>query len=969
METSVAFFSHHLETLLEYFMRDIYAHQKGPFEKKMVVIPHLSMKSYLLSHLSQRLGVAAGLKIVTLSQAVDTLLSSKEGDLPKFLELSLAIQHEIIGLLEEKNEVISPLVHYLSGASFSLKITQLSDLLSLTFLNYSEYGGAFLKPWLEEDGWQQQIWKKLFVSRFGCHSQKLLQKIATPYTLYLFGFHFLPDLYLHFFKNLNSTFYFFSPCKEFWADRYSQKESLRLKEKALPLEGNPLLANWGKLGRKFFISLLDQDLNIKEEYPENTQANQLEMVQQAIVEDSPRSVISADGSIQLISAPSKLKEIEILYQALLPLLEKNCFKPHQIAVFAPDIEVYAPFIKAVFSDSSLSFSIFNLEQISLCPLMQAFKLLLELPNEKFSREALLKLFATQSFRDKFHLSSEDIGLIQFWTEQAHVRWGLDEMQRTMLFQGLKLEDGAIGTWEKGMERLLRGIATAEDSLIQLSEIELFNKLLCILRSLKEDLKPLLDGKKQLIPEWIAYFQKLLSSYFYQPSDGLIQDLYRLQSATFHLNRHPVNYDSIKRLLFSFFKKKSGTFQESHLHGVKFYSIASGGVFPCELIYLIGMQEGTFPRKKKQSLSDPLFDQKGSFCPSQAEEDRFLFLQLLLSARKYLFFSYQRISEEDQKILNPTYLIEELQSYLQLNCVHYSDSAPKEASAASCFLPEWYQNMELQAPHGDLHISLDRLAAFAKHPLRFYFHKVLQMGVALFEKNEEEEEFILSSLFKKSLREKSLKQPLDELLQKIEHRGQLPRGLFKTVALQTMQAEVEDLNAHFEFFGFSKESISKENISFKMALKNGTTATIEGMLDGIGPEGFVYHGENKIDDLVTLWPLFLVYLHGVKTSKPTIFFTKAKESQTFALKEASLQKYIEYYQLAHHFASPLIPKLAKPLLQGTKEELEKKLEELIYSEFAQDSALKWLFDRDKMPNSDAIFHNWASILREVHEPIL
>lgn len=1013
-ETALRVFSHRFETLLDCFIKNIYSGR--PFEKKMVIVPHLSMKSFLLQSLSQKLEIGAGLKIVTLSQAINLIFESSNKVFPKFLELSLAIQHEITGL--EESALLAPLFKYLNAPSSSLRIGQLSDLLSLTFLDYGDYGGEFLKPWLDTSSWQQHLWKKVFSNSWTYPYQELMENVSSPYSFHLFGFHFIPALYLNFFKKMGSSFYFFSPCQSFWDDRFTQKELIRLKKGAdiNQKDHSPLLANLGKVGRKFFTNVLDQDLTFDEEYPSFSGTSLLEMVQRSIVEDqSPPDF--KDGSIQIISASSKLHEIEILHETLVSLLEKNSLAPHEIAVFAPDINDYAPFVSAVFSKGILPYCISNLEISTLSPTFRAFKLLLNLPNEKFSKEALLQLFATSSFRDKFLLSSEDLTSIQSWVDQVGIRWGLDGKQRQLLL-GQELADENFGTWDMGLTRLLWGIARAEEGIIPLcrnnlnnrvfaasalpqnsdlhsrlalkqwslapdqnfeepsckipdslscfgiSEIETFDKLLRIIASLKEDLQPLFDGTQRLIPDWIDYFVHLSRTYLNENED-LIKDFSHLRAMTSALRRNKVSYESIKRILSSIFEKKTGSRQETHLHGIKFSSLISGGIFPAKVLYVIGMEEGEFPRRKRKKLFQPEFDKEGDFHPTQTDEDRFLFLQLLLSARESLFLSYQRIAKEDQTELHPSVLIEELKAQIKsLSISHKSPSFYPEKKS-SPLLPELYLPLKMERkPLSNPTLDLEKLISFAKHPLRFYFREVLQMGVAPFEKNEEEEEFILSPLFKNHLKQKAYKEPVEQLLLKSENKGELPRGLFKTIALQTVRTEIEGLEGYLRNFGIGKGEIHSQEIDLKMG-----EIRIEGKVEGIYQGGLLFHGENEIEDWVKVWPLFLVYLNGIQGSRPSIFFSKTGEKKDFIIQDpaASLQKYLEYYQLAQQYASPLLPKLAKPLLQGSAEELEKKIEEQLTSSFSyQDKALKWLYDRDKMMNCKAIFHNWVPILKGVHD---
>ncbi|HSX12285.1 MAG TPA: hypothetical protein VLF61_02215, partial [Rhabdochlamydiaceae bacterium] len=541
----------------------------------------------------------------------------------------------------------------------------------------------------------------------------------------------------------------------------------------------------------------------------------------------------------------------------------------------------------------------------------------------------------------------------------------DSMQRQLLLSQMEaLEDGQVGTWEMGMDRLLLGIAKTDEGLIPLSEVELFNQLLCILRALQQDLKPLFDGSERSIPDWIDFFAKLLSSYFNEEG-GFLQELRYLREATAHLNKNRVCYEAIERILSSFFDKKQTRFQAPHLHGIQFRSIISGGIFPAKAIYLLGMQEGAFPRKNRFKLHAPEFHKTGDYRPTQTEEDRFLFLQLLLSAREKLFLSYQKISEEEQTFLRPSILIEELLPAFKIEeePAHFTPT-----SATSPLLPELYLPLKMEAQKEDLNINLEQLASFAKHPLLYYLRQKLQMKIGSFEKNEEEEEFILSSLSKKKLREQALRMPLEQLLHEAEIKGALPRALFKKVALQTIKAEVENLEEHLNHFGVSKEQIQTEKIALKVVLSNQSVITLEGRLEGISPKGLLFYGENELSDLVKVWPLFLIY--SIQRMPPTLLFTKTGESRTIALADPllALQRYLEYYQLALNYGSPLIPKLAKPLLKGSIDELEKKLEELVSSSYSNDKTLKWLFDRDKLPIASAIFENWVALLKEVHDPL-
>lgn len=965
----VAIFSQNIERLILSLLQHLYS-EGAPFAKRVVVVPHPSFKSYLLEKIALQpsMRVAAGIEVITLKEALSLLLVKRS---PDFLELSLAIQHEIRGLLQEKKEAFSSLFAYLDAPSYSLREAQLSDLLSATFLEYGEYGGKFLEEWSKTSDFCAEIWRRLFSpnSPWTFPYQTMETSMQLPFRLHLFGFHFLPPLYLHLFKKVEAFFYLFSPCSYFWADQLSIKEQLRAKMNG-QMEENPLLSNFGKLGRKFFTSILDQDLEIEESYIEVEGKSLLGAVQKSILEGAPLE-FRQDNSIELLSASSLFREVQILYEKLLLLLESKQMEPQDILVLAPDISDYAPYIKTVFS--ALDYSISGLEQRHTSCLVQSFEQLILLPEKKFSKEAILTLFSHLPFREKFQLTQEELSTIERWLDDVKVRWGMDKAQREELLLE-SVEDGDAGTWENGIKLLIRRMAYAEDSSknspVHFSDAELFNKLIKILLSLKEDLEPLFTNVTMLIPSWISYFQYLLDSYFSSHEEGLAKELSSLSKSLAHLNVHPVDFSSIRRILSSIFGKKNGGYQLTCLHGVKFRSLIAGAPCSSKVIYLLGMQEGEFPRKNRKKMAENEFQTLGDYHPTQVDEDRYLFLQLLLSAESRFIISYQRLSSDDQKPLRPSLLVQELATYLHLK---ESPQTLKLSSLAhkpifSPLIPEFYAPSDLKRKEEDLVIEMEQLAKFAKHPLRFYFHSILKMDIPSFYNNEEEEEFLLSPLMKKNLRDKALKNDLSSLLQEVEAKGEMPRGLFKKIAIQSMRTTLLDLEVQMETFKISKEEIFSFDVEIKVGMPGGYSAAISGKLHNCTSKGLLFYGEDCLEDLVKVWPLFLIYLHSFKEAPQCILFTKTAEVKQFYIEDPLilLQRYLEYYQLSCQTPSPLIPPFAEPLLKGGEADLEKEIAKIGASQFGiQDEILSWLIARDGALSGSAIHQNWSPILRRVY----
>src|SRR5699024_4162702 len=61
------------------------------------------------------------------------------------------------------------------------------------------------------------------------------------------------------------------------------------------------------------------------------------------------NVPAVDSSIQVHSCHSAMREVEVLYDQLLALLDKNPeLSPDDILIMTPDIQTYAPMAEAVF---------------------------------------------------------------------------------------------------------------------------------------------------------------------------------------------------------------------------------------------------------------------------------------------------------------------------------------------------------------------------------------------------------------------------------------------------------------------------------------------------------------------------------------------------------------------------------------------------------------------------------------------
>ncbi len=201
-----------------------------------------------------------------------------------------------------------------------------------------------------------------------------------------------------------------------------------------------LLANWGRKGRRLLSFFEDEEWI--DAYQETEAESLLKNIQEEMLTLSISEKI-ADESIQIHSAPSKLREVEIVWE----IIQRLPFKPSEILVLAPDMQSYAPIIELVFRQRSgpFDFAIFCLEARSKSPLMQGLEALLELSHYRFSKESVEKLLFCPPFLKKFDFTIEDAHLLLKWINEVHIRYDL--------------KGDHPGTWQDGLKRLVEALVT------------------------------------------------------------------------------------------------------------------------------------------------------------------------------------------------------------------------------------------------------------------------------------------------------------------------------------------------------------------------------------------------------------------------------------------------------------------------------------------------------------------------------
>jgi exodeoxyribonuclease V gamma subunit len=185
----------------------------------------------------------------------------------------------------------------------------------------------------------------------------------------------------------------------------------------------------------------------------------------------------ADRSVQIHSCHGRARQVEVVRDAILHLLEEDkSLEPRDVIVMCPDIETFAPLIQATFSagevveddemeplpaelrptDLRVRLADRALRQTN--PVLGVVAQLIDLASSRMTASEVLDLADREPVRRRFRLEDEDLARIRDWIVDSGVRWGLDAAHRAPY----RLQDLPAGTWQKGLDRVLVGVTMTEE---------------------------------------------------------------------------------------------------------------------------------------------------------------------------------------------------------------------------------------------------------------------------------------------------------------------------------------------------------------------------------------------------------------------------------------------------------------------------------------------------------------------------
>ncbi|MET0089049.1 MAG: exodeoxyribonuclease V subunit gamma [Candidatus Thiodiazotropha sp.] len=842
-----------------------------PLQAETVVVQHPGMARWLSLQIADRLGICANLEFPQPAAFIWQLFYQWLPDAPDQDRyrpdvLSWRIHAKLPHLVQQP--LFADLAAYLAGNGEEQGF-QLAQQLAKLFDRYLLYRPDWIVAWQEGrsaqsgDHWQASLWRELFAD-VPVHWVTLQQQCLAlaqgdgapaglPERVCIFGVPTLSPGYLEILRQLSEWtevhLFLLNPCAQHWADILSESEqarrALRGGSEALYLDlGHPLLAMLGRQGRDFFAAINEMNPGGEELFETGSDASLLQRLQQQIVNlEMPQQGVPADASIGLHLCHSPMREVEVLYDLLLDALDHVAdLRPDEILVMTPDIDRYAPLMEAVFGAPGgrprIPFRISDTRLGQASPLAAAFLELLALPDSRYGVDEFLRLLEIPAIRTHFNLDDACLSVLQPWLKTAAVRWGRDGRDKAE--QGLPADEH--NTWQSGIRQLLLGYMMPGDTeslwqgvypldAAEGSSLACLNGLLSFCDTLF-DLELSL-GQARNPSDWLVLLTGILQDCFAsdpetQQSLLPIHDAIRQLSEEMTLANYPatIPLPVIRQRL-------SELFDQTQIRGflgggVNLCALAPMRSLPFRVVALIGLNDGVFPRGN-ESLGFDLMNETSRFGDrSRRMDDRYLFLETLMSVRERLLIIYQGFDQRDNSIKPPSVVVDELQDCLQrmlgesgleaITCAHplqpfspaYFQNDPQRFSydphmREAAMNLGYGQNREASLvpgvlPDGSIDpvVELDRLIAYFENPQRSFVQQRLGMSLeSLVWMPQARENFELESFQDVNWGDVWVDALLEghsgeDLIARYEARGWLPYGDVGTLYAQAILRNAEAL---------------------------------------------------------------------------------------------------------------------------------------------------------------------------------
>ena len=1012
--------SNRAENLLEHLTKILEAPQESVLSKEVFLIQSQGMERWLSQQLAERSKLWANFEYLFPAKFFNAM-SAKLGlslQQQAFSRESLLWQFEYM-LRDLSDPAYQPLVQYLQGDAVDRKRFQLAQQLAYLYDQYQFMRPDWLAAWeqgntidLQDSNevtertqkWQAALWRQLLASQdesldVSHHGERWLAAIDAlkhkrrgdltqilPERISVLGINTLSPMYLAYLQALSQHiqvhFYLLNPCQEFWAEsnkavkQQLRQQSLQASQIHEPdeLPINPLLAMLGQQGRDFQVLLLEQQANEIEissfDAVESVgDTSLLQQLQNDVLNNQagePFTLSSNDSSLSIHACHSRMREVEVLKDQLVACFDENPeLDLREVVVMAPDIQTYLPYIDATFDDIPYAVADRSLRQSN--HLLDILLRFFDLSQSRLLWGDVLGVLEEPAVREQFGLFDADLLLVQHWIQETRIRWGESALHREELGVGHFSEN----SWQAGLERLLMGYAVPSDqafcddvlpySDIEGSQAQALGGFYSYFKLIKQARKDL--AREYTLTQWLEKLHYYAEHLLIQNQDfelpwGQLRELFDMMSeASEQFPQEITLVVLIDYLESTASEQKTATgFMRGQL---TFCSMLPMRAIPFSVIGLLGMNEGEFPNVDGRAAFDLMDTEFRRGDRSRRADERYQFLETLVSARQKVLISYLGQSIKNNDEIPPSVVVSELldvlEQYYRIDAADIVTCHPLQAHSSRYFQAENSTNddrttlfsystaalgvaQRLQLPNNgepsswwkgeligrdpvpeEMVVDLQDLFRFYNHPQRYFVENQLQTRLqGLEEITVPSESFELDNLEKFFVNQEWLGRHLSDddlavgegFLKRLRAEGRWPHGELGDQLFENMSQELGSFVEKLRELDLGEK---QQPLAIDYHIGD---YRLRGTLDGVYERGnlFYRYSRCKAKDQLKAWLNHLIFINDTSIAKGVTesFFLHMDGSWKFATVEnpqASLLSLLDAYRAAQTELSPILPSAA------------------------------------------------------------
>lgn len=762
-----------------------------PFAREIVAVPTRGMERWLTQRLSNALGICANVEFPFPRRLTSAAVAAASGiDAERDPWLPERLVWPLLEVVEAS--LGEPWLAALADHPKARRFAAVRHLAGL-FDRYATHRPELLGG----EHWQAQLFERLRArvavpdpaARVESACARLRAEpgvVDLPQRLSLFGLTRLPAAQLHVLRALaehrDVHLFLLHPSPALW-EKIAAKDAwpvLRAEDETARIPRNRLLASWGQDARELQL-VLGPDISAHEHPVEHETGTMLSELQAAVREDRVPEVGPPDGSVQVHACHGRARQVEVVRDAILHLLaEDPSLEPRDVIVMCPDIEAFAPLIQATFGAGEIAededdeldtlppedrppnlrvrLADRSLRQTN--PVLGVVARLLELAGRRLTASEVLELAEREPVRRRFRLDDDAIARLQDWVRTSGIRWGLDAEHRAPF----KLAELHAGTWRFGLDRLLVGVTMTDEQQRQFAgvlplddvesgAIELAGRLAEYIARLRTTVDAL--AIEQPVYAWAeALLAAADALCAVPPLEGwqrselqrLLDDVVQEAAAFEGL----LSLEEVRALLADRLKGRPtrANFRTGHLTICTLMPMRS---VPHRVVCLLGLDDGTFPRKAPRDGDDLMLDSPHVGERDARAEDRQLLLDALLAAGDRLIVTYTG-NDERTNVKRPAAVpVGELLDIVGRDVERQHRLQPFDPQNFQAAAPWSFDRVTLEgaraltAPRHGVRpflpaplpsrppgpVELDALVRFVERPVRAFLRQRLEIGVGDF----------------------------------------------------------------------------------------------------------------------------------------------------------------------------------------------------------------------------------------------